>query len=113
MSDLTCVGNTHPDRDYTIEFAFSEFTCINPDTDTPDFADLTIRYVPDRQCLDTVSLKQYLNNYREQAVFAQTAVNRVLDDLVGACAPRSITVIGVFRVRGGIQTTVTAQFPMR
>ena len=107
---LTCTENPHPGRVYTVEFIFPEFTSIYPPTGFPDFATVTVRYVPGKRCVETGFLKQYLNSYREAALFAEASVNRILDDLVAACAPREMTVVGAFNVRGGIASVVKASY---
>ncbi len=104
---LETVENPKPGRPYTIEFAFPEFTAVYPVTNEPVFATVTIRYVPGARCIETVSLKQYLGSYRNQALSYEAAVNRILDDLVAACHPANMVVVGEFTVRGGIAVTVT------
>lgn len=104
---LVTTQNPQPDRSYTIEFVFPEFTAVLPVTSEPVFATVTIRYVPGGACIETVSLKRYLGSFRNQAMSYEAAVNRILDDLVAACNPEKMTVIGEFTVRGGIAATVT------
>lgn len=82
-----------------------------PVTGQPDFAAIQIRYVPDAQCIETKSLKFYLASYRNTRSFNEEIVNRILEDLVAACAPRSLEVHGEFSSRGGISVTVDASFP--
>ncbi len=101
--------NPCPQRDYEIEFEAPEFTCLCPKTGQPDFATIRIRYVPDRWCVELKSLKLYLWSYRDQGAFHEAVTNRILDDLVALCAPRSMSVEGDFYVRGGIRTKVTAR----
>jgi 7-cyano-7-deazaguanine reductase len=97
--------------DYEVVITIPEFTSICPKTGFPDFATLTVTYVPDRRCVELKSLKEYVNAYRTLGIFNENVVNRVLGDLVRALAPRRIAVRGVFTPRGGIQTTVDARFP--
>ncbi len=97
--------------DYEIVITIPEFTSICPKTGLPDFATLTITYVPDRLCVELKSLKEYVNAYRSIGIFNENVVNRVLEDLVRALAPRRIAVRGAFTPRGGIQTTVEARAP--
>lgn len=104
---LVTTQNPQPDRPYTIEFVFPEFTSVLPVTSEPVFATVTIRYVPGGTCIETVSLKRYLGSFRNQETSYEAAVNRILDDLVAACNPKKMTVIGEFTVRGGIAATVT------
>lgn len=95
-------------RDYEVIFSTKEFTSHCPVTGQPDFAEITIRYTPDRRCLESKALKQYLGAYRNQAVFAESITNRILDDIVTAIAPRHALVIGDFAPRGGIAIRVEA-----
>jgi 7-cyano-7-deazaguanine reductase len=97
--------------DYEVVVTIPEFTSICPKTGLPDFATLTIAYVPDTLCVELKSLKEYVNAYRGLGIFNENVVNRVLEDLVAALAPRRIWVRGVFTPRGGIQTTVEARAP--
>tara|TARA_Y100001934_G_scaffold115199_2_gene140991 strand:+ start:575 stop:970 length:396 start_codon:yes stop_codon:yes gene_type:complete len=110
VKELEVFANPHPDRDYTIEMECPEFTSICPVTGQPDFGTIRIRYVPDQQCIELKSLKLYLWSYRQEGAFHEAVTNNILDDLVAACAPRQMTVVGDFNVRGGITTVVTAEF---
>ena len=103
-------NNKYPDRDYTIHMEYPEFTCICPKTGLPDFATINIDYVPDGLCVELKSLKLYLISYRSVGIFHEHAVNRILDDLVKACHPRRAKVTGEFNVRGGVKTTVEAEY---
>jgi 7-cyano-7-deazaguanine reductase len=107
--DLVTFQNPKPDRDYEIHFSCPEFTCVCPMTGQPDFATIDIRYVPDVLCVELKSLKLYLWSFRNEGTFHEAVTNRILDDLVAALAPRTMQVIGDFRVRGGIYTRVTAE----
>ena len=108
--ELTTFPNPHPERDYTIEMDCPEFTSVCPMTGQPDFGTIRIRYIPDQKCIELKSLKLYLWSYRERGIFYEAAVNQILEDLVAACAPRSMTVVGDFNVRGGIRTVVTVEY---
>jgi 7-cyano-7-deazaguanine reductase len=108
-STLEAVENDNPDRDYDIDFTIPEFTCLCPESNFPDFATMHIHYVPDRKLVELKSLKLYINKFRDQEMFHETAVNRILDDLVGLLDPRFIEVVGDFNVRGNIKTVVTAR----
>lgn len=108
MSQLETFSNPEPGRDYLIEHTCHEFTSVCPRTGQPDFATLRIRYVPEGSCVELKSLKLYLQAYRNQGIFFEAVINRILDDLVRALAPRRLTVEGDFRVRGGISSVVTA-----
>jgi 7-cyano-7-deazaguanine reductase len=104
---LETFANPRPGRDYHIAFECPEFTCLCPMTGQPDFATISIDYVPDALCVELKSLKLYLWSYRNEGAFHEAVTNRICDDLVTATAPRSVTVTGKFWVRGGISTTVT------
>lgn len=88
-----------------------EYNAICPKTGLPDFGEIRISYVPDERCVELKALKYYLIEFRSRGVFYEHATNQILDDLVAACRPRRMTVVGDFSVRGGIGTTVTASYP--
>jgi 7-cyano-7-deazaguanine reductase len=104
---LETFPNPAPGRDYTIEIVCPEFTSLCPKTGQPDFGTITFAYTPDRLCVELKSLKLYLQRYRDQGIFYESVVNRLLDDFVTACRPRRCRVVGAFTPRGGISTTVT------
>jgi 7-cyano-7-deazaguanine reductase len=108
--ELETFSNPRPERDYEIAIRCPEFTSLCPKTGLPDFGELRITYVPEAHCLELKALKFYLISYRNQGVFYEAATNQILDDLVGACHPRRMTVVGDFTARGGITTTVTASY---
>jgi len=108
-STLQAVENSNPERDYEVNFTIPEFTCLCPQSNFPDFATIRIRYIPDRKLVELKSLKLYINKFRDQEMFHETAVNRILDDLVGLVDPRFMEVVGDFNVRGNIKTVVTAR----
>ena len=108
---LETFPNPRPGRDYEIEFDCPEFTCLCPKTGQPDFAVITIRYVPDQLCVELKSLKLYLWSFRDEGHFHEDVTNQILDDLVALLAPKSMEVEGDFNVRGGIHTTVLASHP--
>jgi 7-cyano-7-deazaguanine reductase len=97
-------------RDYAIEIACPEFTSVCPKTGQPDFGTITFTYTPDRLCVELKSLKLYLQGYRDQGIYYEQVVNRLLDDFVSACLPARCRVIGAFTPRGGITTTVTCTY---
>jgi 7-cyano-7-deazaguanine reductase len=107
---LEVFKNSHPDREYEIKMECPEFTCLCPKTGQPDFAELEIRYVPDKLCIELKSLKLYLWSFRNEGTFHEKVINDILDDLVQISTPRWIEVIGAFNVRGGIHTTVRANY---
>lgn len=108
---LETFPNPRPGREYEIRFDCPEFTCVCPKTGQPDFATLRIAYVPHELCVELKSLKLYLWSFRDEGHFHEDVTNRILDDLVAAIAPRSMTIEGDFNVRGGIHTTVVVQHP--
>lgn len=107
---LETFANTHPERDYVIRFDCPEFTSLCPLTGQPDFGHITIEYVADARCIESKALKIYLFSFRNHGSFHEEVTNRILDDLVAACAPRRAKVIGDFRPRGGIAIHVTAEY---
>lgn len=109
-SILEAFENPRVDRDYQIEFVFPEFTSVCPVTGQPDFATITVRYVPDRLCVEMKSLKLYYFSYRNRGIFYEAVTNAILDDLVAVLKPRRMTVIGQFAVRGGTAGTITAEY---
>ena len=102
--------NQYPDKDYTITIDIPEFTCICPKTGLPDFAVITIKYVPDTLCLELKSLKMYTIFYRDVGIFNENVVNKILEDCVRSCKPRRMEIVGEFNARGGIKTTVNAEY---
>lgn len=108
---LETFDNPCPGRDYEILIQQPEFTSLCPKTGHPDFATIEIRYIPGPRCVELKSLKIYLQGYRNEGVFYERLVNRILDDLVDVLAPKKMEVIGRFTPRGGIGTTVTARVP--
>ena len=107
--EIECWPNQFPA--YEILVDVPEFTSVCPKTGLPDFGVLTIRYMPDKQCLELKSLKEYLFEYRNLGIFQENIVNRVLEDVVRAAKPKWAIVKGDFRPRGGIGTVVEARWP--
>ena len=99
--------------DYEIEIVIPEFTSMCPKTGMPDFGKLTLKYTPDKKCLELKSLKMYLLAYRSLGIFYENVVNRFLRDVVAATRPVRATVIGEFTPRGGLHSTITAQWSRR
>jgi 7-cyano-7-deazaguanine reductase len=96
---------------YEIVIDAPEFTSVCPKTGLPDFGVITVRYMPDRRCLELKSFKEYLLAYRGLGIFQENIVNRVLEDVVRAAHPVWAVVRGEFRPRGGIGTVVEARWP--
>jgi 7-cyano-7-deazaguanine reductase len=110
---LETFPNPRPGRRYDIRFVFPEFTSVCPVTGQPDFATITIEYIPAKLCVEMKSLKLYFFAYRNRGIFYEAVVNTILDDLARALKPRRLTVTGDFAVRGGTAATVTAHFPQK
>ena len=109
-STLETFPNPQPARDYEIAIRCPEFTSVCPKTGLPDFGEIRITYVPDQLCLELKALKYYLIEFRNKGIFYENVTNQILDDLVGVCHPRRMTVVGDFSVRGGIKTEVTVRY---
>ncbi len=107
---LETFDNVYADRDYVIEFDCPEYTSLCPVTGQPDFGHIVLRYVPDKLCIESKSLKLYLYSFRNENTFHEEAVNTILDAVVAACAPRRAEVSGRFRPRGGIAINVKAVY---
>ena len=107
---LETFPNPRPGRDYEIEIRCPEFTSICPKTGLPDFGEIQIHYVPGELCLELKALKYYMIGFRNQGIFYEAVTNQILDDLVAACQPKRMTVVGDFSVRGGLSTSVTAVY---
>jgi 7-cyano-7-deazaguanine reductase len=110
MAALETFPNPQPGRDYEISIRCPEFTSVCPKTGHPDFGEIRIAYVPHERCIELKALKFYLMDFRNKGIFYEAATNQILDDLVAACSPRRMTVVGDFTPRGGISTTVTATY---
>lgn len=102
--------NQYSDREYAIDLENPEFTCICPKTGLPDFAIIKIKYSPRKYCLELKSLKMYFVSFRNIGIFHEHLVNKILDDLVKTCDPRSMEVEVIMNPRGGIATTVKAEY---
>jgi 7-cyano-7-deazaguanine reductase len=107
---LETFPNHHPKRDYVVTLKTEEFTCVCPATGQPDFARLTIQYIPDKKIVESKSLKLYLWSYRDEGVFHEHVANVILDDLVSALKPRWCKVTADFAVRGGISIAIDAEY---
>jgi 7-cyano-7-deazaguanine reductase len=107
--DLETFPNPEPARNYTIRVRVPEFTCLCPKTGQPDFAELTLEYVPEARCVELKSLKLYVWSFRDQGAFHEAVTNRILSDLVAATEPRFMRLTAEFNVRGGIYTTLVVE----
>ncbi|HSF77975.1 MAG TPA: preQ(1) synthase, partial [Steroidobacteraceae bacterium] len=106
---LETFPNPAPERDYTIRMEIPEFTCLCPTTGQPDFATLTLEYVPDERCVELKSLKLYIWSFRDRGAFHEAVTNEILERLVDATMPRFMRLSARFNVRGGIYTTIVAE----
>ena len=109
-STIETFPNPRPGREYQIDMRCPEFTSVCPKTGLPDFGEIRISYIPDERCIELKALKYYLIEFRNRGIFYETVTNQILDDLVAACQPRHMTVVGDFSVRGSIKTSVTATY---
>ena len=103
--------NSH--QGYEIKIVIPEFTSICPKTELPDFGTVTLRYMPDRKCVELKSLKYYILSFRNLGIFYENAVNRILDDVVRAARPACAVVSGELTTRGGMRSVITAAYPRR
>lgn len=103
--------NPAPHRDYRIAHTCPEFTSVCPKTGQPDFATIDLEYIPDELCLELKALKLYYYSFRNEGIYYEAVVNRLLDELVAACRPRWMRVTGRFNVRGGIASVIVAETP--
>ena len=101
--------NQYPDRRFVIHIEIPEFTCICPKTGLPDFAVISIEYIPSKYCVELKSLKEYLTFYRNVGIFHEHFANKLMDDFIKACRPRWVKIVTTFNPRGGITTTVTRE----
>lgn len=106
--DLETFENPQAERDYTIRINIPEFTCLCPKTGQPDFAEMTLEYVPEKLCVELKALKMYIWSFRDQGAFHEAVTNEILADLVAATQPRYMRLTAEFNVRGGIYTTIVA-----
>ncbi len=106
---LDTFDNPKPGRDFTIRIDIPEFTCLCPMTGQPDFATITIEYVPNKLCVELKALKLYMWSFREQGAFHEAVTNEILDDIVNVISPNFIRIRAEFNVRGGIYTSVIAE----
>lgn len=108
---LEAFTNSYSDRDYWVELNCPEFTSVCPITGQPDFGEIIIRYIPDKVCVESKSLKLYILSFRNHGAFHEEVVNRILDDIVSTIKPRKAIVTGVFNSRGGIAIKTEATYP--
>ncbi len=107
---LEAFPNPHPQRDYLVKHTCRELTSLCPKTGQPDFGKVTLRYVPGEKCIELKSLKLYLQQFRTRGIYYEDVTNVILDDLVAACRPKWMKVKTKWSVRGGIRSTITAEY---
>ncbi|HEX2862083.1 MAG TPA: preQ(1) synthase [Lacunisphaera sp.] len=107
---LETFPNPAPHRDFLIEHTHHEFTSVCPMTGHPDFADITVRYVADKRCVELKSLKLYFHAFRNEGIFFEEATNKICDDLGQALKPRALTIVSRWKARGGFSSVVTAEW---
>ena len=110
LSLLETFENKYPNRDYTVTHIAPEFTSLCPKTGQPDFATITLEYIPDKLCVELKSLKFYLNSYRNEGIFFESVTNKILDDLVEVTQPRYMKITAEFNTRGGISSVIEAEY---
>ena len=111
LPKIECIPNTH--KDYEITISIPEYTSVCPKTGLPDFGTITIRYMPDKSCVELKSLKYYIIGFRNLGIFYENIVNRMLKDLVSACRPKWAVVTGQFNARGGMTAVIEARYPAK
>ncbi len=113
MPKIDTWRNEYPDKDYKIELEIIEFSCLCPKTGLPDFAFVYIEYIPDKECVELKSFKSYILSYRNLGIFHEHVINKIMDDFIKSARPRWALFRGEFNIRGGIKTTVIAEYKMR
>ena len=107
---LEVFPNPAPERDFLIEHTHHEFTSLCPITGHPDFASITVRYVPDKVCVELKSLKLYFHSFRNEGIFFEAATNKICDDLGKCLKPRRLTIVADWKARGGFSSVITADW---
>ncbi|CAN5512017.1 preQ(1) synthase [soil metagenome] len=107
---LELFDNSFPGKEYLIIHQVNEFTSVCPKTGQPDFGVITISYVAAKKCVELKSLKYYMQSFRNEGIFYENVINRILDDLCSILKPKYMEVLGEFTVRGGLQTTIVSRY---
>jgi 7-cyano-7-deazaguanine reductase len=110
QSLLETFENKYPNRDYEIKHIAPEFTSLCPKTGQPDFATITLEYIPDKLCVELKSYKFYLQSYRNEGIFFESVTNKILDDLVEVTKPRYMKITSEFNTRGGISSVIEVEY---
>jgi len=109
MTIIETFPNPNPNREYTISHVNPEFTSVCPKTGLPDFATITVNYIPNELCVELKSLKYYYLDFRNKGIFFEAVTNQILDDLVGVCKPKWMEIVAEFNTRGGIHSVITVE----
>lgn len=109
LPDIEIFPNQY--KGYEIMIEIPEYTAICPKTNLADFGTITLRYMPDKECLELKSLKMYIHAYRNLGIFYENSVNRILQDVVKACRPVWAKVTGTFAARGGLRSIIETKYP--
>ncbi len=110
MTQIETFENPAPQNNYVITHINEEFTSVCPVTGLPDFGKITLRYIPDKICIELKSLKYYYLEYRNQGIFYEALTNKILDDLKAVCSPKFMEITSEWTVRGGIHSKVVATY---
>ncbi|WP_190600807.1 preQ(1) synthase [Candidatus Vesicomyidisocius sp. SY067_SCS001] len=111
--NLKVFDNPNIERNFIIQINMPEFTCLCPKTGQPDFAKLYLEYIADKVCIELKSLKMYIWSYRSKGEFHESVTNKILDDLIQISNPRFMRLKAIFNVRGGIYTTIIAEYQQK
>jgi 7-cyano-7-deazaguanine reductase len=109
-AEMEAVPNPSRHRDYTVELSYPEFTCKCPRSGYPDFATLTLTYIPDEYIIELKSWKLFLNQFRDQYVFHEAVTNQILDDFIALIKPRRANIVADWNVRGNVKTVIRAEY---
>jgi 7-cyano-7-deazaguanine reductase len=109
MPEIEVFPNPAPQRNYNITHICPEFTSVCPKTGQPDFATITLEYIPDQTCIELKSLKLYYYSFRNEGIYYEAVTNRLLDELAASCNPRWMRVTGDFNVRGGVSSVIVVE----
>lgn len=110
MISIETFPNPKPDRKYVITHVNPEFTSVCPKTGLPDFGIITVKYIPDKVCLELKALKYYFLSYRAQGIFYEAVTNQILDDLVAACEPLEMEITSEWTTRGGMNSVIVVEY---
>lgn len=111
VSVLETFPYEYPGKDIVVTIDTDEFTAVCPFSGLPDFATIRISYIPSKHIIELRSLKYYFFSYRNVGIYQEHLVNRVLEDLVRCCKPKWMKVEADYRIRGGIHTVASREFP--